>query len=156
MTAASDISWSGPPGTFNLRAAAVITRGEDILLCTVDGLGYWFLPGGRVRFGEPSDAALTRELAEELGHALPGGTLALVAENIFRNQSLEHEIGLYYRLTWPAELAPGDLHGGTEAGHHFRWVPARELGSVDFRPAGLIPILPDLAGTLRHVVLAAS
>ena len=106
MTAASDISWSGPPGTFNLRVAAVITRGDHILLCTVDGLGYWFLPGGRVRFGEPSDAALTRELAEELGHALPGGTLALVVENIFRDRSLEHEIGLYYRLTWPAELAP--------------------------------------------------
>ena len=46
MAAASDISWSGPGGTFNLRAAAVICRGDDILLCTVDGLGYWFLPAG--------------------------------------------------------------------------------------------------------------
>ena len=55
-----------------------------------------------------------------------------------------------------AQPMPEDLHGGTEAGHHFRWVPARELGSVDFQPAGLIPILPELAGTLRHVVLAAS
>jgi hypothetical protein len=54
MAAASDISWSGPGGTFNLRAAAVICRGDDILLCTVDGLGYWFLPGGRVSFGEPA------------------------------------------------------------------------------------------------------
>ena len=100
--------------------------------------------------------ALARELAEELGHALPGGTLALVVENIYHGSHPEHEIGLYYRLAWPRRLAPDDLHGGTEAGHHFRWVPARELGSVDFRPAGLIPILPDLAGTLRHVVLAAS
>jgi ADP-ribose pyrophosphatase YjhB (NUDIX family) len=49
----------------------------------VDGLGYWFLPGGRVRFGESSDAALARELAEELGHVLPAGQLALVVENIF-------------------------------------------------------------------------
>jgi hypothetical protein len=32
-------------------------------------------------------------------------------------------------------------------------VPVRELGSVDFRPAGLIPILPELTDTLRHVVL---
>jgi 8-oxo-dGTP pyrophosphatase MutT (NUDIX family) len=156
VTAASDISWSGPPGTFNLRVAGIITRGDQILLCTVDGLGYWFLPGGRIRLGEPSDAALAREMAEELGHVLPAGTLALVVENIFRNRSLEHEIGLYYRLTWPGTLDPEDLHGGTEAGHHFRWVPARELGSVDFQPAGLIPILPDLAGTLRHVVLGAS
>jgi ADP-ribose pyrophosphatase YjhB (NUDIX family) len=31
------------------------------VLCTVDRLDYWFLPGGQVRFGEPSDAALARE-----------------------------------------------------------------------------------------------
>jgi ADP-ribose pyrophosphatase YjhB (NUDIX family) len=153
VSTASDISWSGPAGTFNLRVAAVITRGDQVLLCTVDGLGYWFLPGGRVRFGEPSEAALARELAEELGHDLPPGPLALVAENIFRKQSLEQEIGLYYRITWPDPLDPGDLYGGTESGHTFRWVPVRELGSVDFRPAGLIPVLPDLTGTLRHVVL---
>ena len=41
MAAASDISWSGPDGTFNLRVAAIIRRGEEVLLCTVDGLDYW-------------------------------------------------------------------------------------------------------------------
>ena len=31
-------------------------------------------------------------------------------------------------------------------------------GSVDFRPAGLIPVLPELTGTgaLRHVVLTTA
>jgi 8-oxo-dGTP pyrophosphatase MutT (NUDIX family) len=153
VSAASDVSWSSPAGTFNLRAAAIITRGDRVLLCTVDGLGYWFLPGGRVRLGEPSDAALARELAEELGHDLPPGPLALVVENIFRNRSLEQEIGLYYRITWPSTLAPDDLEAGIESGHRFRWVPVRDLGSLDFRPAGLIPILPELTGTLQHVVL---
>jgi len=152
VSTASDISFSGPAGTFNLRVAAVIVRGDQILLCTVDGLGYWFLPGGRVRFGEPSDVALVREL----GHELPPGPLALIVENVFRKGSLQHEIGLYYRLTWPAALAPDDLYGGIESGHRFRWVPVRELGSVDFRPAGLIPVLPELTGALRHVVLTAA
>ena len=86
---------------------------------------------------------------------LPAGPLALIVENIFRAPSLEHGIGLYYRITWPSTLAPDDLLGGTEEGHHFRWVPVRDLGSVDFRPAGLIPILPGLDGALRHVVLTA-
>jgi 8-oxo-dGTP pyrophosphatase MutT (NUDIX family) len=153
VSTASDISWSGPAGTFNLRVAAIITRDDQILVCTVDGLGYWFLPGGRVRFGEPSDVALARELAEELGHDLPPGPLALVVENIFRKPSLEHEIGLYHRITWPSTLAPDDLEAGTESGHRFRWMPVRDLGSVDFRPVGLIPVLPELAGTLQHVVL---
>ncbi len=153
MSTASDISWHGPAGTFNLRVAAVISRADQVLVVTVGTLDYWFLPGGRVRFGEPSHAALTRELAEELGHDLPGARLALVAENIFSKESLQHEIGLYYRVAWPAALDPADLHGGSESEHIFRWVPFRELGDLDFRPAGLVPILPGLGDTLQHVVL---
>jgi ADP-ribose pyrophosphatase YjhB (NUDIX family) len=153
VTTASDISWSTWQGTFNLRVAAVLTRGEAVLLCSVHGLGYWFLPGGRVRFGESSSAALARELAEELGHELPTGRLALVVENVFTDQAIQHEIGLYYHLAWPDALAPGDLDAGTEPGHVFRWTPAGELGSLWFEPAGLIPVLQDLGDTLRHVVL---
>jgi ADP-ribose pyrophosphatase YjhB (NUDIX family) len=70
VSTASDISFSGPAGTFNLRVAAVIVRGDQVLVCTVDGLDYWFLPGGRVRFGEPSDVALVRELTGTLRHVV--------------------------------------------------------------------------------------
>jgi ADP-ribose pyrophosphatase YjhB (NUDIX family) len=153
VTTAPDISWSGPAGTFNLRVAAVIFRGDEILLCTVQGLSYWFLPGGRVRFGESSDVALARELAEELGHDLPGGSLALIVENIFDHRGPQHEIGLYYRLAWPSALPPGDLQGGIESGHTFRWRAIGELGAVRFEPAGLVPVLAGLGDTPRHVVL---
>jgi ADP-ribose pyrophosphatase YjhB (NUDIX family) len=151
--AVNDISWKRPAGTFNLRAAAVITRGGDVLLCTVKGLGYWFLPGGRVRFGEPGEAALARELAEELGHDLPPGKLALVVENIYTDGTPQHEIGLYYRVPWPDALDGGDLHRGAEPGHSFRWVPVTGLGSVAFEPAGLVPVLQDLPDALGHVVI---
>src|SRR6516162_5593914 len=100
----NDISWSAPGETFNFRVAAVIIHDRKVLLCTVDGLGYWFLPGGRVRFGEPAQLALSRELAEELGHQFPAGRLALVVENIYRDSSLQHEVGFYYRLSWPPGL----------------------------------------------------
>jgi len=152
VATAGDISWHSPYGTFNLRVAAILTRGEDILLCTVEGLGYWFLPGGRVRFGEPSSAALARELAEELGHQFGPGELALVVENMYGGTRTEHEIGLYYRLTWPAALDRDDLRGD-EPGHRFRWAPAAELGSLPFEPARLVRVLQNPSGTLRHIVL---
>jgi ADP-ribose pyrophosphatase YjhB (NUDIX family) len=149
----NDISWSSPGGTFNLRVAAVIIDGRKVLLCTVDGLGYWFLPGGRVRFGEPAQLALARELAEELGHQFGGGRLALVVENIYRDGSLQHEVGLYYRLAWPPELAVTDLDDGTEPGHSFWWAEISELPSVRFEPAGLVPVLQELSDDVRHVLL---
>jgi ADP-ribose pyrophosphatase YjhB (NUDIX family) len=152
MAMAGDISWTDPHGTFNLRAAAILTRGAEILLCTVEGLGYWFLPGGRVRFGETASAALARELAEELGHEFPRGELALVVENIYGGPGIEHEIGLYYQLAWPATLDQDDLGGG-EPGQTFRWVPAGKLDSLRFEPARLVPVLQNPSGTLRHIVV---
>jgi 8-oxo-dGTP pyrophosphatase MutT (NUDIX family) len=152
VTTAGDISWRDPHGTFNLRVAAILSRGPEILLCTVAGLDYWYLPGGRVRHSETTQAALARELAEELGHDFPPGELALVVENIYQGEGVEHEIGFYYRLPWPAALAPGDLDGG-EPGHTFRWAPAGELGALRFEPARLVPVLQHLDGTLRHLVL---
>ena len=151
--AGNDISWSTPGETFNLRAAAVIIRHREVLLCTVDGLGHWFLPGGRIRFGEPAQLALSRELAEELGHQFPAGRLALVVENIYRDRSLQHEVGFYYRLAWPPGLADSDLDGGTEPSHRFRWTAISELNSVRFEPAGLVPVLQELGDDVRHVLL---
>ena len=153
MMAAPDISWSTPRETFNLRVAAVIGHDHKVLLCTVDGLGYWFLPGGRVRFGESSELALSRELSEELGHQFPPGRLALVVENIYRDSSLQHEVGFYYCLAWPAGLADSDLDGGEEPNHRFRWADVGELSSLRFEPAGLVPVLQELGDDVRHVLL---
>jgi hypothetical protein len=94
-----------------------------------------------------------RELAEELGHELGAGDLAFAVENIFGGNGIQHEIGLYYHVAWPATLAPDDLRRGNEIGHIFRWTAVRTLGSVPFEPAGLIHRLQNHPGTFEHVML---
>jgi ADP-ribose pyrophosphatase YjhB (NUDIX family) len=152
MMTGNDISWSTPGETFNLRVAAIIIHDQKVLLCTVDGLGYWFLPGGRIRFGEPAHLALSRELGEELGHHFPAGRLALVVENIYLDSSLQHEVGFHYRVAWPSGLADTDLDGGTEPSHRFRWAAISELNSARLEPAGLVPELQDLGDDVRHLL----
>jgi 8-oxo-dGTP pyrophosphatase MutT (NUDIX family) len=151
VTTDRDISWLASEGTFNLRVAAIIIHHEMILLCRIEQ--YWFLPGGRVRFGETSDVALARELQEELGHELTISGETLIVENIYTEGTLQHEIAVYYHLTWPETLAENDLNGGSEPGHTFGWVPLRDLGSVWFEPTGLVPILQNPQPTLRHMLL---
>src|SRR5438874_12147579 len=57
------------PVTPQLRVAAIIVRQKQILLVEhrKRGQRYWVLPGGRLEGHETLDAALRRELKEELG-----------------------------------------------------------------------------------------
>lgn len=53
-----------------LRVEAVLLNGDGEILLALHkkkGKSYWVLPGGHVEFGEKMDAALRRELLEELG-----------------------------------------------------------------------------------------
>ena len=66
--------WSGqgePPPVTRLAAYGVIRRDDSVLLCRVGpgnlGEGRWTLPGGGLDFGEPPEAGVVREVAEETG-----------------------------------------------------------------------------------------
>ena len=60
-------AWPGEGGIrFPVSIKAVITRGERACLLRNER-GEWELPGGRLEPGEQPAAALTREVAEELG-----------------------------------------------------------------------------------------
>ena len=61
-----DIAFRTESGKFNYRACAVIIHEDKILAMHDERSPYYYLPGGRVQFGETAESAVLRELREEL------------------------------------------------------------------------------------------
>lgn len=138
---------------FNPRVNAVAIRDGRVLMSRATRDAFWCLPGGRIEPGEPSEAALAREMAEELGLATRVGRLVFVVENFFAYGGRRfHEFGLYFTVDLPAgaEEHPGEF-AGAEPDLVFRWFPLAELPDLDVRPAFLRERLADLPRHPLHV-----
>jgi len=81
-------------------ARALILKKNRILLCKAIGDRHYFLPGGRVEFGESAPSALSRELKEEMGVKSETGSLIGICEHKYRAKDKKHhEINLVFRVT---------------------------------------------------------
>jgi 8-oxo-dGTP diphosphatase len=121
-----------------IRVAALIRRGDSVLLCNHTKLGrsYWLLPGGGVEEGESLHEALLRELDEEcsLRSVTLEGPIA-IAESISPADQWprKHVVHLVF-----AGVVPDDQFAGIASddaairGH--RLVSLSELPSLDVRP----------------------
>lgn len=145
-----DISFTADGAAFNYRVAAIIVSNDRLLVMQDEGIPHDYLPGGRVHLGESAEAALAREMREELDLALPPHRLVFVAESFFTlMDTRHHEMALYHLTEAPPELlARGEAFTRTEGAeiHHFRWVPFGTLAELSFFPIFLkerIRSLPD-------------
>ena len=120
------------PVTPQVRVAAIIVRDKQILLVEhrKRGQHYWVLPGGRLDGLETLDAALRRELNEELSLEARVGQLVIVSEMLAPDR---HVVSLMFH----AEIGEGaeprlDRADPVLAG--WQWVSTEQLPRLDFRP----------------------
>jgi len=139
---------------FIFRIAGVVLDRGRVLLVTAEGIDFWFLPGGRAEFLEPSEETLRREMREEIGTRIKVGRLLWVVENFFGNGC--HEIGFYYNmdLTKNSHLRRLESFPGNEESQKltFKWHQLNELDKIRLLPWFLQTELTLLPTYTKHIV----
>ncbi len=125
-----------------VSAVALIDRDGRVLLARrPEGkamAGLWEFPGGKVEAGETPEAALIRELSEELGIETQESCLAPLGFASHAYPEFHLLMPLYACRKWEGMVLPRE-------GQALRWVGVRDLSRYPMPPADLplIPILRD-------------
>lgn len=137
MAADAEIRPPTPSNVVRIAAAIVLDDAGRMLVVRKRGTRAFIQPGGKIEPGESPEAALRRELLEELGRAVsdlrPCGRFAAPAI---------HEAGHvveadFFRVT----LAPGPIAPAAEI-EEVRWIDPDAPGEVMLAPLTAIHALP--------------
>jgi 8-oxo-dGTP diphosphatase len=133
-----------PPHRVVLVAAVALidADGRVLLAQRPEGkamAGLWEFPGGKVDLGETPEAALIRELAEELGIDVAASCLAPFTFASHAYPDFHLLMPLYVCRKWSGIPMPRE-------GQRLRWVRAAQLADYPMPPADtpLVAMLRDL------------
>lgn len=133
MTAAA--SAQDPSSRPHVRVAAAIIAHDGRVLAAQRSYGMkdrWEFPGGKIEAGEQAEAAVRREVAEELGLRLGAVFPFSTVEFDYPDFHLSMELFM-------SSPAPGEEPERLEH-EALRWLSRDELMSVDWLPADVEPV----------------
>jgi 8-oxo-dGTP diphosphatase len=131
-----------PPVVLVVAVALVDADGRVLLAQRPEGkamAGLWEFPGGKVHDGETPEAALIRELKEELGIDVAESCLAPFTFASHRYERFHLLMPLYVCRRWQGMVTPHE-------GQQLAWVRPPRLGDYAMPPADkpLVAMLQDL------------
>jgi 8-oxo-dGTP diphosphatase len=134
----------GAPTTILLVAAVALVDADGRVLLAERPAGkplagLWEFPGGKVHTGETPEAALIRELAEELGIDVHASCLAPFTFASHAYPDFHLLMPLYVCRKWSGIVTPRE-------GQRLKWVRPARLGDFEMPPADkpLVAMLRDL------------
>ena len=133
------------PRILLVAAAALVDVDNRVLIAERPAgksmAGLWEFPGGKVGDGETPEAALRRELAEELSIDVCETCLAPFTFASHSYPEFHLLMPLYLCRNWDGAIIPRE-------GQRIKWVRASRLKEYAMPPADLplIPMLRDLLG----------
>lgn len=147
------------PGGFELSAAVVLWRGDEVLVMKRAGgfsAGGWFLPGGHLGAGERPAAAAARELREETGIEVDPASLCIVDVMTY-----DHDGSTAHCIIYNAQRESATECVVNEEHYVAKWMTpeayiARFLDSDRLRSLGIPADGVALAAEVARVVRAAA
>lgn len=124
-------------------AAAVVVRNDGKILCAKRGNAKnpeaahkWEFPGGKVETGETPEAALVREMREEMDFPVVAKRKLLAVEHEYADFAIVLDTFLCVPANADAQFV---LREHADA----RWLALDELGALDWAPAD-VPVVKHL------------
>lgn len=142
---------------FNYRVAGLIKKENKILVHHAFKFNHVTLPGGRVKSGEDSIAALKREIKEEIGEDAEYIRSVAIVENIFKEEGKKyHEILIVHELkfidknAYRRKIYSIEPHKKDKL--EFLWYNMQEENKYDFLPKKLFDVLKENNNEFVHII----
>lgn len=129
---------------FNARTSAVIYNKDltKVLLFNVEGRDFYMLPGGRINELEESNAAIKREIKEEIGFDNIEYSFIALSEEFVNDKGFNnHQINIIYKGIYNGEINENKFKGLEGDWINFEWVLISDLDNYKIIPSDIINLI---------------